>query len=717
MKKMTKTKKILKKIMKNLSYPKKWKKTAKILQEILIKRPKHLRHLFIKSSMTTILDRLKMLNTKTFRKKNANEKQWKYEEKAQKSKTNTLKAKNMIITQLTQMTLQSLVQNEMDKVKKANIRAYLIAQAKIPRHIRHNFWKTKTLPPIPQPKLRRRKFHRSRIMIAHIVYMHAIRRWTEMNKKSSNKFSSFLEEDHPNYMTDFALRENLVTYHSSYHNIVGSNKSKKKLILKKTLKTKYNKLKQLRISVLSKLPKIVFKPLGKYTKAYTKLTPKQEWIANQITWWNMKRSTKKTFGIDFFKTMLGQRFLLAYRPKYQLQFRNYRPNWIKIVTSWNYMRLSRRVTARKMQSISKRAWFYTNHTFPKRVPYYFQKNTVTKVYPFNRFKPNWRVRPNSPWITSLVSKRNLYSGFLTSERREFKWLQKFSWIPQLRNKWDKFQKKNKLYYYRHRLLYDRQLRHVVHTDKKARIKQILAKSTLPFYGHLRLKQFARLKEKAQIKKTRFLSREDIHLGSVERRLDVVVYRLNLAPNIMWARRLIQDGSIYVSASGANQAKSFEKMYADYKQNTYPLKLRDPQNLYKKTLWQIYDLPARMRIDKSKKNPIRTRHVKLKFLLEPLRNINYLTQPGDVILCAPGALHNQYKTNKVLWQKPIPTHLLTYSNLTETKTAFKSRSNAFQPYSRKEQTSTNVGVVLHYPTFRDLHPTDRIQKSFMRWMAL
>jgi hypothetical protein len=77
------------------------------------------------------------------------------------------------------------------------------------------------------------------------------------------------------------------------------------------------------------------------------------------------------------------------------------------------------------------------------------------------------------------------------------------------------------------------------------------------------------------------------------------------------------------------------MYANYKQNAYPLKLRDPQNLYKKTQLVSYT------------NYDYQKMAKLKFLLEPLRNIDYLTKPGDVILCAPGSLINQYKTNKNL----------------------------------------------------------------------
>jgi hypothetical protein len=48
-----------------------------------------------------------------------------------------------------------------------------------------------------------------------------------------------------------------------------------KLRLNEQKKTKYKKLKILRTRLLSKLPSIAFKPAGKYTKPYTKLTTKQ----------------------------------------------------------------------------------------------------------------------------------------------------------------------------------------------------------------------------------------------------------------------------------------------------------------------------------------------------------------------------------------------------------------------------------------------------------
>jgi ribosomal protein S4 len=67
---------------------------------------------------------------------------------------------------------------------------------------------------------------------------------------------------------------------------------------------------------------------------------------------------------------------------------------------------------------------------------------------------------------------------------------------------------------------------------KARIKQILTTTTLPSYGNLRLKQFAKITKKAYNKKSTLLSSDENQLSNLELRLDVVVLRLNLAPNIL-----------------------------------------------------------------------------------------------------------------------------------------------------------------------------------------
>lgn len=641
------------------------------------------------------IDKILKTKTKKFRKKYVTENENIYNKRKRTFYKKTNRAYYLKLQKIT---------------KKINLefKARLNNKKKSKRHIRYSYW----LTPNKKRKILqynkfffrpKRKYQMKKLSIAPSEYIRNIKRWTKLSEQRSKIFFDRLASSNILKLKHFATFTN-------YRRVLTNMNVEKynKLHLNSKVKIKYRRLKLLRQHLLAKIPGITFKPLSKYTKPYNKLNIKQAWVAKHLAWLNIKKSNKKKFGIDFLKTILGQQFLLAHRNNSIKLLRSNRKRELHSHKVWNYYRLSNSVKARAYQAAQKRAWIYTNHVFPKRVPYFFRKTTVSNVYPYTKFRFKHTKEKQFPWLSYLLSKRNLYSGFLQPERRSLKWLQKFSWIPLLRNKIDKRQKKTKLYFYRQRLLYTWNKDTRIKTNKKARIKQLLTKSTLPFYGHLRLHQFDKLKQKAHSKKSLSLASDEIHLGYLERRLDVVVYRLNLAPNILWARKLIQDGSIFVSPSGVNKAKAFEKMYAGYKQNAYPLKLRDPQNLYKKTLWDIYW---------TKDKSIKTHYVKLKFLLEPLRNINYLTQPGDVILCAPGALHNKYKTNRLLWQKPIPTHLLSYSNVTETKNAFEKRTNAFKPFSRKSQKTTNVGIVLHNPKFEDLGKKDRIQKAFMRWMSL
>jgi len=58
----------------------------------------------------------------------------------------------------------------------------------------------------------------------------------------------------------------------------------------------------------------------------------------------------------------------------------------------------------------------------------------------------------------------------------------------------------------------------------------VGKIYFPFYGHLKQKQFNKILKKK--KKSQFLNKNETVLSSLENRLDVVVYRLNLAPNIL-----------------------------------------------------------------------------------------------------------------------------------------------------------------------------------------
>ena len=647
--------------------------------------------------LITLKKKWKRITRKKFRNKLKDENEIHYESR----KFAFLSKKRKLLNNL----LLNLVKNQKFVFPKDQI------QGKYTKY--NSYWKRikKAVPYEEVPQLRRYK--QKKVIIAHSIYLWKMKRWTELSEKRIQIFWNNLNKNASK--TRYLDTKMFGTYRRSYNYQLAFPKYVKQNILKLNCDTKekYFKLKTLKLNLFSKIPTLAFQPANKYTKAYSELTPKQLWLANKYYWLKSKRKKLKGIEIDFFKTILGQQFLIAHKtPKnllFQAHIRYFRMNQNEFNDKIKQF-LTTRNWARKFQAIQRRAWFYTNTVYPKKTPYFFNANSMKKVYPFNKFVANWRIRPRNPWLTSLISTRAIYSGFLTSDRREFLWLKRYSWIPMLRNKLEYRQKRNRIYFHRNRLLYTKENVQKFDADKKARIKQILSKTILPFYGNLRLKQFTKITKKSLIKKTELLSRDDIKLNYLESRLDVVVYRLNLAPNIFWARKLIQDGAIFVSAVSNKNDKSFENMYANYKNNAYPLKLRDPQNLYKKTKLSYFG-PI---VEDSKTYILTT---KLKFLLEPLRNINYLTKPGDVILCAPGALNNQHKSNKILWQKPIPTHLLTYSNLTESKTKFKSRFNIISETSRKEQTNTNVGVVLFNPTFNDLHKYDRIQRSFLRWMSL
>lgn len=82
-----------------------------------------------------------------------------------------------------------------------------------------------------------------------------------------------------------------------------------------------------------------------------------------------------------------------------------------------------------------------------------------------------------------------------------------------------------------------------------RIKQLLLERVvLPAYGNLKAKQIIRIKQNTDKIKLLGLqnSRPDMFLGKFERRIDVLVYRLNFAPTMQWARSFVESGLIYVS---------------------------------------------------------------------------------------------------------------------------------------------------------------------------
>lgn len=502
--------------------------------------------------------------------------------------------------------------------------------------------------------------------------------------------------------------------------------AKKPNILKYTYKHQKS-MRALRHMVKSKLPRLFFKPWKKIKLTWTE---KQKWLHVA---YNRYRSLRLKDRVDFFRTYIG-RLLLAtelasygypksnfcWLSKLELQRKLKRELQKKLQKrlqkrkkTLDKQRLERliklhhsrfyfgsKISAKKnyyrLMTIHRRGWWYENLIQKRKKPLSAKKFTLDR--PKTAFQSFWKQQKREPWKDSLLFKRALYSGSGEILRKEnkFRYLKMRSY---LRYKNPRYEKRNRLYQRNTKLLANFRQRNRIRADKAARIKQIAGKILRPFYGHLGFKQMTKLVKKSKRLKSKLISRNEVLLNHLENRLDVVVYRLNFAPSILWARRLIWGGSIFVT--NLKKTHFWDLMYSSLKKFAFPLKLRDPKKLYSHTLWKPHRQLA-----------------KYKFLGEPNKKISYLVQPEDIIQCTGGILMNNFKSDFTLLQKPIPSHLLT---LPKDKLVWSMRFQQYQRHSFKEweQVTDTVksAVFLHPVQFEDLGPKDRVQESFFRWAIL
>jgi hypothetical protein len=188
------------------------------------------------------------------------------------------------------------------------------------------------------------------------------------------------------------------------------------------------------------------------------------------------------------------------------------------------------------------------------------------------------------------------------------------------------------------------------------------------------------------------------LSCLENRLDVIVYRLNWAPSILWARRLIWEGSIFVN--NIKKMEAWNIMYSSLKKHSFPLKLRDPKKLYCVTYWNPQKYIS-----------------KYKFVSRPQTKIAYLVQPGDIIQ-SRAALINHFKNYSFLFNKQSFSHLLSAIR-TKLKWSWSSHKISEHSFVSWEQQSEyiNTAFFLFNPQFKDIPYGDRMDKSFLRWASL
>lgn len=144
------------------------------------------------------------------------------------------------------------------------------------------------------------------------------------------------------------------------------------------------------------------------------------------------------------------------------------------------------------------------------------------------------------------------------------------------------------------------------------------------------------------------------------------------------------------------------MYSQMKHLMFPLKLRDPKNLYKTKDW----LP-------NKKNS------KFKFFLQPMKKIHYLVQPGDFVQSAKTLRINKLKNNTRLFKKSINNNFYTSKKIQKYNWSNATKSpKAFSFFKWKEPANhVTASFFLFDARFTDFKRNDRARELFFRWITL
>ena len=241
-----------------------------------------------------------------------------------------------------------------------------------------------------------------------------------------------------------------------------------------------------------------------------------------------------------------------------------------------------------------------------------------------------------PWWEPLIFTKQTYKNRVSWRGKQF-WFHKpfllytFKFYYRYKKPWE--EKKKSLYKNFSYLVFNMHDNNVL--EKPKRVKQLLNKIVLPFYGHIKPKQLHAIYKRSHFVKSKAITSSNLFLNKLETRIDVLVYRLNLAPNIIWARRLIRAGLIFL------QQKESKKYIKDcfQKKHRYPVKLNNLFDLYPPSF-----------------NDARIK--KFYFKSQPILNINFRAKPGDIIQCHPFSLYQKWNIRPDLLNKPIPNYLLT-----------------------------------------------------------
>ena len=151
-----------------------------------------------------------------------------------------------------------------------------------------------------------------------------------------------------------------------------------------------------------------------------------------------------------------------------------------------------------------------------------------------------------PWWETLIFTKQTYKHRLSWRGQQF-WfhnpflLYTFKYYYRYKKPWE--EKKKNLYSNFSHLVFNMTKKNTLYKPK--RVKQLLNRIVLPIYGHIKPQQLKAIYRRNHFVKSKEITSSNLLLYNLENRLDTLIYRLNLAPNIIWARRLIKAGLVFL----------------------------------------------------------------------------------------------------------------------------------------------------------------------------
>lgn len=432
---------------------------------------------------------------------------------------------------------------------------------------------------------------------------------------------------------------------------------------------------------------------------YTKT--RNTWLDNA---YGQYKTLSKKKSLNFLNTLFGRILLNSYEKTYNNMPHlkttyQQRLDYYKLVTAkYSFYAPWQKEIFKLYQNLAH-SWYYDN--LRNQIKESGQINTNPNKTNFLKklYQLYWIRDSKEPWLSPLIFKRGLISSMLEIKRKANKEnSQEMKIYARLKNPLQT--KRFRLYQRYEKLVYNAWVQGRSKPKKIARTYQIMTKIVSSFYGQLKQKQLKKIWSRTRKKKSRLESHGDNFFATFERRLDVLVYRLNFAPTILWARRLIWEGAIFVN--DVEEIKNWSRMYHNFKIYTYPLKLRDPKQLYCINYW----------------NPVKW-YSKSKFFLNPIFKENYIVQPSELIQYNPGANNNIFKMHPFLFQRGIKKNILTSTSSSE-YWRWKTRSKLDLQIGKQAQEiiQPNIAYLTFNPRHRDLDNNyDRIKEYFLNWVVL